>query len=176
MKKKGAKTSEALKEAAKEGAWKGGSVSASTIISSQCSRKLAERATQTITEEVVAGSSLLQKAGTSALKVGSKANVVAGVVTTAVISMHDIKKAINKEIPVSECVENIAVNATSVTAGLVLATKAAAIGSFAGPVGTACGFGCGLVAGVIGSVIGEKSAREVIKRIKKGGKKKDKKK
>lgn len=178
MKKKGAKTSEALKEAAKEGAWTGGSVSASTIISSQCSRKLAERATQKITEEVVekSGSSLLQKAGTSALKVGSKANVVAGVVTTAVISRHDIKKAINKEITVSECVENVAVNATSVTAGLVLATKAAAIGSFAGPVGTACGFGCGLVAGVVGSVIGEKSAREVIKRIKKGGKKKDKKK
>lgn len=146
---------------------------------SKAAGSAARKAAQTTAGKVVeegakkGSKEAVKKGAGNFIKSGARANVIAGAVTTAVLSVPDVRKAVKGEISAGECVENIAENGASVAAGMaafaagteaggMVGTKLGAIaGSVFGPAGSAIGaaggFLTGTAIGLVGSVLSSKA-------------------
>lgn len=152
-KRKGKKTVEALKAAGKQGMKSGGSVMATQVIVGQAERLVLKQASKKAVEE---GSKAASKGIlTSFARSAVRTNVITGVVTTAITSVPDINKARKGKISWGECSGRVAVNSSSVAAGMALGAKCAAL---AAPIPIP---GSSIVAGLVGGVVGSMAASSV---------------
>lgn len=166
LKRKGAKTKDALKEASKQGSKAAGTSLITQAIIGQAERVIVSKAAEKTGAVVIneGSKSVAKSILVSAAKSTLRTNIITGVVTTAVTSVPDINKARKGEITWKECGEKTASNATSVASGIAAATVA--VGMLSNPVGWTA-MGVSLVAGISGSIVGGTVANKVIGFFKK---------
>ena len=148
-KKKGAKTIDALKAAGKQGAKSGGAVIGAQVAIG-ISDRILDHGVKSASKSVLA----------TVAKSSARTNIITGAVLTAATSMGDINQARKGNITWSECGGRVAVNASSVAAGMAAAAKCAAL---AAPIPIP---GSSIAAGFLGGMVASIGATSVGSAIK----------
>lgn len=176
-KKEGISNVDAIKLAAKRGGWSAveqvliGTTTkqilrvttrnASKQIVTAGAKKLVERSTQKAVEQ---GG---RRTIATIAKTAAKGNVITAVVTTAVVTVPSVYNAAKGRITWEECREKAVCNAGSVTAGMIGASKGAALGLMCGPAAPVTTPLFALIGGMGGGLLGDAGTKKLIKYIKK---------